>query len=98
MGTIFTDYELVKRIVSDLNSGKASLQIIGPAGDIQATDIFPEMEHRFVTDCEAYLIDLRRQIRDMLQVDEAELQIDKVCTGMFGKEKRDGLDQGQNAN
>ena len=98
MGTIFSDYELVKRIVSDLNSGKASLQIIGPAGDIQATDIFPEMEHRFVTDCEAYLIDLRRQIRQQLEVDDAEYQIENVTTGMFGKEKNDGLDQGQNTN
>lgn len=89
MGTIFSDYELVKRIVSDLNSGKASLQIIGPAGDIQTTDIFPDMEHRFVTDCEAYLIDLRRQIRQQLEVDDAEYQIENVTTGMLGREKNE---------
>lgn len=82
MGTIFSDYELVKRIVSDLNSGKASLQIIGPAGDIYATDIFPEMEERFVTQCEAYLIDLRRQIRNQIEADEAEQLIDKATDGI----------------
>lgn len=87
MGTIFTDYELVKRIVSDLNSGKASLQIIGPAGDIQATDIFPEMEHRFVTDCESYLIDLRRQIRNQIEADEAEQLIDKATEGIGNGQK-----------
>ena len=87
MGTIFSDYELVKRIVSDLNSGKASLQIIGPAGDIQATDIFPEMEHRFVTDCEAYLIDLRRQIRNQIEADDAEQLIDKATEGIGNGQK-----------
>lgn len=91
---IFEDYALVKRIMQDLTDGKASIQIIGPAGDIQATDIFPDMEHRFFVDCEAYLIDLRRQIRQQLEVDEAEYQIDRVTEGMFGKEKRDGVDKG----
>lgn len=92
---IFEDYALVKRIMQDLTDGKASIQIIGPAGDIQATDIFPEMEHRFVTDCEAYLIDLRRQIRNQIEADEAEQLIDKATDGIGkGKEKRDGLDQG----
>lgn len=83
---IFGNYALVKRIMQDLTDGKASIQIIGPAGDIQVTDIFPDMEHRFFRDCEAYLIDLRRQIRQQLEVDEAEYQIDKVTEGMFGRE------------
>lgn len=96
--TIFSAYELVTRIVKDLNDGKASIQIIGPAGDIQATDIFPEMEERFVTQCNAYLIDLRRQIRQQLEVDDAKYQIENVTSGMFGKEKSDAMDQGQNAN
>lgn len=92
--TIFSTYELVTRIVKDLNDGKASLQIIGPAGDINVEDIFEEYERGFINKCNAYLIDLRRQIRQQLEVDDAEYQIENVTTGMFGKEKRDGLDQG----
>lgn len=56
--------------------------------DVELENYFPEISDKMERDLEVYWIDLRRQIRDHLHVDEAELQIDKVCTGMFGKEKR----------
>lgn len=96
--TIFSTYELVSRIVEDLEDGKASMQVIGRSGDTNVEDIFDGYERDFINKCKAYLIDLRRQIRQQLEVDDAEYQIENVTTGMFGKEKNNGLDQGQNTN
>ena len=61
-----------------------------PGEDVELENYFPEICDKMERDLEVYWIDLRRQIRDRLQVDEAELQIDKVCTAMFGKERKDG--------
>lgn len=91
-------YDDISRALAALKKGKASFQLILPDEDMHLEDHFPEMGEKMANYMAVYLIDLRRQIRDLLQVDEAELQIDKVCTGMFGKEKSDGLDQGQNTN
>ena len=91
-------YDDIGRALAALKKGKASIQLILPDEDMSLDDHFPEMGEKMANYMAVYLIDLRRQIRDRLQMDEAELQIDKVCTGMFGKEKRDGLDQGQNTN
>lgn len=81
-------YDEISRALAALKKGKASFQLILPDEDMNMDDHFPEMGEKMANYMAVYLIDLRRQIRDMLQVDEAELQIDKVCTGMFGKEKR----------
>ena len=91
-------YDAIGRSLAALKEGKASLQMVLPGEDIEMDKYFPEINDKMERDLEVYWIDLRRQIRDRLQVDEAELQIDKVSTAMFGKEKRDGLDQGQDAN
>ena len=87
-------YDEISRALAALKKGKASFQLILPDEDMNMDDHFPEMGEKMANYMAVYLIDLRRQIRDMLQVDEAELQIDKVCIGMFGKEKRDAMDQG----
>lgn len=89
-----THYDAIGRSLAALKEGKASIQMVLPDEDVELENYFPEISDKMERDLEVYWIDLRRQIRDMLQVDEAELQIDKVCTGMFGKEKSDGLDQG----
>lgn len=91
-------YDAIGRSLAALKEGKASLQMVLPGEDIEMEKYFPEINDKMERDLEVYWIDLRRQIRDRLQVDEAELQIDKVSTAMFGKEKRDGLDQRQNTN
>ena len=88
-------YDAIGRSLAALKEGKASLQMVLPGEDIEMDKYFPEINDKMERDLKVYWIDLRRQIRDRLQVDEAELQIDKVCTGMFGKEKRDGMDKGQ---
>lgn len=80
-------YDEISRGLAALKEGKASFQLILPDEDMNMDDHFPEMGEKMANYMAVYLIDLRRQIRDMLQVDEAELQINKVCTGMFGKEK-----------
>ena len=54
--------------------------------EIDLEEHFPDIGDKFESTMELYLIDLRRQIRDRLQVDEAELQIDKVSRAMFGRE------------
>ena len=93
-----THYDAIGRSLAALKEGKASIQMVLPGEDVELENYFPEISDKMERDLEVYWIDLRRQIRDRLQVDEAELQIDKVCTGMFGKEKHNGLDQGQNTN
>lgn len=87
-------YDDISRALAALKEGKGSIQLILPDEDMDLEDHFQEMREKMASHLAVYLIDLRRQIRDRLQVDEAELQIDKICTGMFGKEKSDGLDQG----
>ena len=82
-------YDAIGRSLAALKVGKASLQMVLPGEDIEMDKYFPEINDKMERDLEVYWIDLRRQIRDRLQVDEAELQIDKVCTAMFGKEKKD---------
>ena len=83
-------YDAIGRSLAALKEGKASLQMVLPGEDIEMDKYFPEINDKMERDLEVYWIDLRRQIRDRLQVDEAELQIDKVCTAMFGKERKDG--------
>lgn len=83
-------YDAIGRSLAALKEGKASLQMVLPGEDIEMEKYFPEINDKMERDLEVYWIDLRRQIRDRLQVDEAELQIDKVCTAMFGKERKDG--------
>lgn len=85
--TIFSAYELVKRIVEDLEDGKASLQIIGRSGDVDMTDLFPEYEAQVLRDLNAYWIDLRRQIRNQIEADEAEQLIDKATEGIGNGQK-----------
>lgn len=79
-------YDAIGRSLAALKEGKASLQMVLPGEDIEMEKYFPEINDKMERDLEVYWIDLRRQIRDRLQVDEAELQIDKVCTAMFGRE------------
>ena len=82
-------YDAIGRSLAALKEGKASLQMVLPGEDIEMDKYFHEINDKMERDLEVYWIDLRRQIRDRLQVDEAELQIGKVCTAMFGKEKKD---------
>ena len=79
-------YDAIGRSLAALKEGKASIQMVLPGEDIEMDKYFPEINDKMERDLEVYWIDLRRQIRDRLQVDEAELQIDKVCTAMFGRE------------
>lgn len=79
-------YDAIGRSLAALKEGKASLQMVLPGEDIEMDKYFPEINDKMERDLEVYWIDLRRQIRDRLQVDEAELQIDKVSTAMFGRE------------
>ena len=79
-------YDAIGRSLAALKEGKASLQMVLPGEDIEMDKYFPEINDKMERELEVYWIDLRRQIRDRLQVDEAELQIDKVCTAMFGRE------------
>ena len=83
-------YDAIGRSLAALKEGKASLQMVLPGEDIEMDKYFPEINDKMERELEVYWIDLRRQIRDRLQVDEAELQIDKVCTAMFGRERKDG--------
>lgn len=79
---IFEHYALVGRIRADLIEGKASLQIIGPAGDVEMSEIFPDYEEDLIRKLDVYWIDLRRQIRDQLGADEAEQLIDNATEGI----------------
>lgn len=79
-------YDAIGRSLAALKEGKASLQMVLPGEDIEMDKYFPEINDKMERDLEVYWIDLRRQIRDRLQVDEAELQIDKVSRAMFGRE------------
>ena len=79
-------YDAIGRSLTALKEGKASLQMVLPGEDIEMDKYFPEINDKMERDLEVYWIDLRRQIRDRLQVDEAELQIDKVSRAMFGRE------------
>lgn len=79
-------YDAIGRSLAALKEGKASLQMVLPGEDIEMDKYFHEINDKMERDLEVYWIDLRRQIRDRLQVDEAELQIDKVSTAMFGRE------------
>ena len=79
-------YDAIGRSLAALKEGKASLQMVLPGEDIEMEKCFPEINDKMEHDLEVYWIDLRRQIRDRLQVDEAELQIDKVSRAMFGRE------------
>lgn len=79
-------YDAIGRSLAALKEGKASLQMVLPGEDIEMDKYFPEINDKMERDLEMYWIDLRRQIRDRLQVDEAELQIDKVSRAMFGRE------------
>ena len=79
-------YDAIGRSLTALKEGKASLQMVLPGEDIEMDKHFPEINDKMECDLEVYWIDLRRQIRDRLQVDEAELQIDKVSRAMFGRE------------
>lgn len=81
-----THYDAIGRSLAALKEGKASLQMVLPGEDIEMDKYFPEINDKMERDLEVYWIDLRRQIRDRLQVDEAELQIDKVSRAMFGSE------------
>lgn len=83
-------YDAIGRSLAALKEGKAQFRMAIPGEEIDLEKHYPEIGDKFETTMELYLIDLRRQIRDRLQVDEAELQIDKVCTAMFGKERKDG--------
>lgn len=83
-------YDAIGRSLAALKEGKASIQMVLPGEDIEMEKYFPEINDKMERDLEVYWIDLRRQIRDRLQVDEAELQIDKVSKAMFGKERKDG--------
>lgn len=82
-------YDAIGRSLAALKEGKASIQMVLPGEDIEMDKYFPEINDKMERDLEVYWIDLRRQIRDRLQVDEAELQIDKVCTAMFGRENNE---------
>lgn len=79
-------YDAIGRSLAALKDGKASLQMVLPGEDIEMDKYFPEINDKMERDLEVYWIDLRRQIRDRLQVDETELQIDKVSRAMFGRE------------
>ena len=79
-------YDAIGRSLAALKEGKASLQMVLPGEDIEMDKYFPEINDKMERDLEVYWIDLRRQIRDRLQVDETELQIDKVSRAMFGRE------------
>lgn len=79
-------YDAIGRSLAALKEGKASLQMVLPDEDVELENYFPEISDKMERDLEVYWIDLRRQIRDRLQVDEAELQIDKVSRAMFGRE------------
>lgn len=79
---IFNHYALVSRIIKDLKDGKASLQIIGRSGDVDMTELFPEYEERVLRDLNVYWLDLRRQIRNQIEADEAEQLIDKATDGI----------------
>jgi hypothetical protein len=80
------NYEAISRALASLKEGKAQFRMAIPGEEIDLEEHFPEIGDKFETTMELYLIDLRRQIRDRLQVDEAELQIDKVSRAMFGRE------------
>lgn len=80
--TVFEQYALVGRVRADLIEGKASLQIIGPAGDVEMSDMFPDYEEKVIRDLDVYWMDLRRQIRDQLGADEAEQLIDNATEGI----------------
>ena len=93
-----THYDAIGRSLAALKEGKASIQMVLPGEDVELENYFPEISDKMERDLEVYWIDLRRQIRQQLEVDDAEYQIENVTTGMFGKEKSDGLDQGQSTN
>ena len=80
------NYEAISTALASLKEGKAQFRMAIPGEDIDLEEPSPEIGDKFETTMELYLIDLRRQIRDRLQVDEAELQIDKVSRARFGRE------------
>lgn len=80
--TIFDQYVLVGRIRADLIDGKASLQIIGPAGDVEMSNVYENYDEKVIRDLDVYWMDLRRQIRDQLGADEAEQLIDNATEGI----------------
>lgn len=79
---IFEHYALVGRIRADLIEGKASLQIIGPAGDVEMSEVFPDYEEDLIRKLDVYWIDLRRQIRQQMEKDETEQLIDNATNGI----------------
>lgn len=80
--TIFDQYVLVGRIRADLIEGKASMQIIGPAGDVEISRIFENYEEKLIHDLDVNWMDLRRQIRNQIEADEAEQLIDNATEGI----------------
>lgn len=79
---IFDHYAIVGRLRADLIEGKASVQIVGPAGDVEISDLFPDYEEKVISILNVYWMDLRRQIRDQLGADEAEQLIDNATEGI----------------
>ena len=80
-------YDAIGRSLAALKEGKASLQMVLPGEDIEMDKYFPEINDKMERDLEVKWIDLRRQIRDRLQVDEAEPQIDKATEGIGNGKK-----------
>ena len=68
------DYEKVSLLLNGIKSGDIQLYLGGEKIFMEITEIFPDSNHleKIKHDLEVYLIELRREIRDILDLDEEE--------------------------
>lgn len=71
---LFEEYELIGRVLCDLKDGAATIKIERPCWDgttsVEIEDVLPEYTNRVIDTLNVYWIDLRRQIREKLDIDE----------------------------
>lgn len=68
------DYETVSELIDGILTGDIELFLGGTRIFMNITDIFPDSNHlqKILHDLEVYQIELRREIRDVLDMDEEE--------------------------
>lgn len=74
IATYAEDYEKVSLLLSGIKSGDIQMYLGGEKIFMEITEIFPDSNHleKIKHDLEVYLIELRKEIRDVLDMDEEE--------------------------
>ena len=68
------EYETVSRLIEGIENGDIQIYLGENTTFMEITDIFPDSNHleKVKNDLEVYLIELRKEIRDVLDMDEEE--------------------------